>query len=146
MAFTENLKLVVKRRAHFMCCLCHSLCVEVHHIIPEAKGGPDTEANAAPLCPSCHEVFGTDPTKRKLIRQARDHWYEVCQKRYTVDPDRLEHLIERLQHVVTKEDLNCAVKKMVDLLLAVLKNSGTPMTDAAQEISDLTGNLSQAVR
>ena len=103
MAFTEKLKLAVKRRAHFMCRLCHVLYVEVHHIIPEAQGGPDTEANAAPLCPSCHELYGTDPTKRRFIRQARDNWYEVCGKRYTADPDGLAGLAERLQHVATKD-------------------------------------------
>jgi hypothetical protein len=49
MAFTETLKLTVKRKAHFSCCLCHSLGVEVHHIVPQAEGGPDTEDHAAPF-------------------------------------------------------------------------------------------------
>ena len=68
-AFTELLKLSVKKRAHFSCCLCHSLGVEVHHIIPQENDGPDTEDNAAPLCPSCHEIYGANRQKRKFIRE-----------------------------------------------------------------------------
>jgi 5-methylcytosine-specific restriction endonuclease McrA len=64
MAFTETLKLTVKRKAHFSCCLCHSLGVEVHHIVPQAEGGPDTEDNAAPLCRRCSRPL-----------RARDHGF-----------------------------------------------------------------------
>jgi hypothetical protein len=47
MPFTEITKKNVKRRAHFQCCLCRSLGVEVHHIVPQADGGSDLEGNAA---------------------------------------------------------------------------------------------------
>lgn len=83
MAFTEALKLAVKKKAHFRCCLCHAYDIEVHHIIPEGKDGPDTEENAAPLCGSCHNIYGGNPDKRKYLREARDHWYELCDKRFT---------------------------------------------------------------
>jgi hypothetical protein len=49
------------------------------------EGGPDSEENAAPLCPSCHEVYGGNPHKRKLIRESRDLWFTICEKRYTTD-------------------------------------------------------------
>src|SRR2546428_12819990 len=104
MSFAENLKLKVKRRAHFACCLCHALGVEVHHIIPQEEGGPDIEENAAPLCPSCHEAYGANPQKRKFIREARDLWYEICHKRYASDPDRLEEIKRLLQNTVSYED------------------------------------------
>ena len=68
MPFSEALKLSMKRRAHFSCCLCHTLGVEVHHIVPRADGGSDDEDNAAPLCPTCHETYGANPIKRKFIR------------------------------------------------------------------------------
>jgi 5-methylcytosine-specific restriction endonuclease McrA len=64
MAFSEQLNLAAKKRAHFRCCLCHALYVEIHHIIPESESGPDTEDNAAPLCPSCHETYGANSEKR----------------------------------------------------------------------------------
>ncbi len=82
MPFAEKLKLEIRRKAHFKCCLCHSLGVEIHHIIPEAEKGPDTEDNAAPLCPTCHDIYGDNPKKRKFIKEARDLWYELCEHRF----------------------------------------------------------------
>lgn len=82
MTFSEELKRRVRRRAHFKCCLCHQLGVDIHHIVPQAECGPDTEDNAAPLCPSCHDTYGANPVKRKFIREARDLWYELCNSRF----------------------------------------------------------------
>lgn len=31
---------------------CHE--VDVHHIWPQGKGGPDTDANKVPICPTGH--------------------------------------------------------------------------------------------
>ncbi|MDS4026804.1 MAG: HNH endonuclease signature motif containing protein [Candidatus Contendobacter sp.] len=92
MAFTEETKLAVKRKSHFMCCLCHALGIEIHHIVPQAEGGEDTDDNAAPLCPSCHETYGANSVKRKFIREARDFWYELCEQRYAADPKYLDGL------------------------------------------------------
>jgi HNH endonuclease len=83
MAFSESVKKNVKRKAHFMCCLCKSIDIEVHHIIPQEEKGPDSEDNAAPLCPSCHETYGGNPRKRKLIRDAKKLWLEICEKKYS---------------------------------------------------------------
>jgi HNH endonuclease len=105
MAFSDAIKTKIRRRSHFSCCLCHSLGVEIHHIIPEADGGQDSEENGAPLCPSCHETYGANPEKRKFIREARDFWYEVCAKRFISDTDQLSALSETLKTVATKEDL-----------------------------------------
>ena len=38
--------------------------------------------NAAPLCQNCHDQFGANPEKRKTIRNMRDWWYEVCDRKY----------------------------------------------------------------
>jgi hypothetical protein len=56
--------------------------VQVHHIIPEEHGGPDTIDNAAPLCPNCHDYFGANPTKRKEIKHMRDWWYQKVEQMY----------------------------------------------------------------
>jgi hypothetical protein len=56
------------------------LFVEIHHIIPQAEGGPDVEDNAAPLCASCHSAYGANPVKRRDIRDARDLWYEIVER------------------------------------------------------------------
>lgn len=97
MAFSEALKTKIRKQAHFCCCLCHAVDVEVHHIIPEAENGPDNEDNAAPLCASCHNIYGANPQKRKFIREARDHWYEVCRKRFQSDPSGLEEIRQLLR-------------------------------------------------
>jgi len=115
MAFTETLKLAIKRKAHFSCCLCHSLDVEVHHIIPESEDGPDTYDNAAPLCPSCHETYGANPQKRKFIREARDFWYELCDRRYASDAGRLDRVLKIVQRSASKDDISEAISKIEEL-------------------------------
>jgi HNH endonuclease len=103
--FSEATKLSVRRKGHLRCCLCHDIGVEIHHIVPQAEGGSDDEDNAAPLCPTCHEKYGANPTKRKFIREARDLWYEICEQRFADDPSRLDDIRRALENVATKEDL-----------------------------------------
>lgn len=81
MAFSEKIKLLAKQKSAFRCCLCHKPFVEIHHIIPQAEGGADKLDNAAPLCSSCHDLYGGNPEKRKTIRQMRDYWWEIIEKR-----------------------------------------------------------------
>jgi len=148
MGFSESLKLKVNRKAYFRCCLCHALGVEIHHIIPEAEDGPDTEDNAAPLCPSCHETYGSNPQKRKFIREARDFWYEVCEKRFASDGDRLEEIANAVQQVATKDDLVEAVDQILSFQQIVNRvitqiadnedprRSGEDILDALEEMFD----------
>jgi HNH endonuclease len=100
-AFSEALKKRVRQKAHYRCCLCRAVLVEVHHIVPEGEGGSDEEDNAAPLCPSCHEIFGANPTKQKMIREARDWWYETCGQLYTPGSEGLADVVE----AVLREEL-----------------------------------------
>ena len=65
--------------------------VEIHHIVPQKDGGPDDDDNAAPLCPGCHETHGGNPDRRKVIREARDHWYAICDKRFAGDGEAVGH-------------------------------------------------------
>lgn len=82
MSFPEPIKQEVKRKANFTCCWCQDRRnkVDVHHIIPESEGGPDDIENAAPLCGSCHALYGKNPDLRKEIKSRRDLWYETCDK------------------------------------------------------------------
>ena len=77
--FTEGLKKKVRNRADLRCCIagCHKPDIDIHHIVPRADGGENTEDNAAPLCAGCHRTYGRDPTKRKMIREHRDKWYKT---------------------------------------------------------------------
>lgn len=106
MAFPESVTKEVKRKAHFHCCLCKALGVEIHHIVPQAEHGPNTLENAAPLCPSCHETYGANQTKRKFIREARDLWYEICEKRYAPDASLLQEVREAVSSTASKGDLS----------------------------------------
>jgi hypothetical protein len=117
MAFTAALVRDVRRRAHFQCCLCKTVGVEVHHIVPKAEGGKDTPDNAAPLCPSCHEIYGANRTKRKLIREARTLWYEICDRRYAPDASLLQKVHVAVTNAASKADISLLrdeIAKMVD--------------------------------
>lgn len=89
MPFSESTKLNVKKKANFTCCWCQNRLnkIAVHHIIPESAGGLDIEENAAPLCGSCHDLFGMNPNLRKEIRLRRDHWYEICSTQFELIRD-----------------------------------------------------------
>ncbi len=115
MVFTESTKLAVKRKAHFACCLCRAVGVELHHIVPQSEGGADTQENAAPLCPSCHETYGANPTKRKFIREARDFWFEICDTRYATDASRIDELQAMLRQLPTKSDLENIVARASEI-------------------------------
>ena len=145
MAFSETLKLKVRRRAHFTCCLCHALGPEVHHIVPQGEGGDDNEDNAAPLCPSCHETYGANSAKRKFIREARDCWYEICEKRYASDPDRLDEIGSMLNKAATKHDLDAAVERLVELIRGLVRESDRPTKLLSGEIAQVGGFISAGV-
>jgi len=112
MAFSEATKKEVRRKSHHACCLCKTMYVEIHHLISQKEGGSDTEENAAPLCPTCHETFGANPTEQKFIREARDMWYEICATRYSGDPDSIKEIKSKLNEVATKEDIERLVLKV----------------------------------
>jgi hypothetical protein len=107
-AFSESLKKHLRQKAHYRCCLCQAVLVEIHHIVPQAEGGSDAEDNAAPLCASCHEIYGANPTKRKFIREARDWWYETCAKRYAPGSEALADVVE----AVLREELAKTLPKL----------------------------------
>jgi hypothetical protein len=119
MPFTEHLKLTVKKRAHFRCCICQAFDVEVHHIVPQAEGGPNTEDNAAPLCPSHHETYGANPQKRKLLREARDFWYEICEKRFASSSDYSETIANLIRVVESMQETYTALSEKIESLMNI---------------------------
>jgi hypothetical protein len=96
MSFSPALKDQVRKMAAFRCCRCHEIGIDIHHIVPQAKGGSDDIDNAAPLCQNCHDRFGANPEKRKEIRQMRDFWYDVVKEKYHGDQSGVERLNETL--------------------------------------------------
>lgn len=78
-------------RSRRYCCVCHEfagLYTNVHHIIPEAQGGPNTLDNAIVLCLRCHGEAGhynpRHPIGNKYspaeLRRHRDLWWERCEQ------------------------------------------------------------------
>nr|WP_275444531.1 HNH endonuclease [Paenibacillus sp. ACRRX] len=127
MAFSEKIKLEAKRRACFRCVICHKVFVEIHHIIPQAEGGSDTIENAAPLCASCHDLFGGNPEKRKQIREMRDDWYERMERRANG---------ENVMEPIMEEHLN----------INMLKNSGVAIYHVVYEHEDFDTSASILVK
>lgn len=108
MAFSEKIINQVKEMADFMCCRCKHISFEVHHIILQKDGGPDTLDNAAPLCPNCHADFGDNPSKRKEITQMRDLWYKRVKEKYgqqsPINYDVLSSINSKLEALATNQD------------------------------------------
>ena len=88
MPFSKATKAKVLVAAARHCCVCHrykGVKVEVHHMVPESKGGDSTRANAIALCFDCHADAGHyNPehprgTKFSLeeLRLASDEWYDT---------------------------------------------------------------------
>jgi hypothetical protein len=128
MAFPERVKLEAKRRANFSCVRCKEPFVDVHHIIPQSEGGSDTIENAAPLCASCHDLFGGNPDKRKQIREMRDWWWEVCEKKNT-SPDltALKQKLDAIQSEMrsSQASISKALEDINQAYLAYHKSSGS---------------------
>src|SRR6266702_3084522 len=142
MAFTEELKQEVRQKAAFQCCRCRRIGVEIHHIIPQADGGPDTIDNAAPLCPACHEDFGANPIKRKQIREMRDWWYGRVEAMYGggVGNETLQKLSTEI--AALKEDKATDQKALGELKAKIKQLSdqiidNVTAADAAQTASEL---------
>ncbi|MFX0153182.1 MAG: BtrH N-terminal domain-containing protein [Candidatus Hodarchaeota archaeon] len=76
MPFSEKIKNEVRNKAFHRCSICHRLeTIQIHHIIPQNEGGPDDQNNATPLCTNCHKIYGSNPLKRKFLKEKRDEWY-----------------------------------------------------------------------
>jgi len=82
MDFSEKTKKEVKEKAAFRCCRCQQIGIHVHHIVPKEVGGSCDIDNAAPLCPSCHDYYGSNSLKRKEITQMRNWWYVQVEKQF----------------------------------------------------------------
>ncbi len=87
MPFSERVKYLAKSKSAFRCCVCHKPFVEIHHLIAKSEGGPSSLENAAPLCASCHDLYGGNPEKRKTLTQMRDHWWGLMDERNSLLTD-----------------------------------------------------------
>lgn len=89
MPFSNTIREEALAKAKRHCCICYQFAghpANVHPIIQESEGGPNTLENAIVLCPKCHaeaEHFNTKQSlaskysPNELVRH-RDTWDESC--------------------------------------------------------------------
>lgn len=91
MPFANDVREKVLVLSHRRCCVCHEFSgrsVNVHHIIQEADGGPNTIENAICLCLRCHAEAGHFNSRHSLgtkyspkeLHAHRDQWWRHCEK------------------------------------------------------------------
>ncbi|MCK4797937.1 MAG: HNH endonuclease [Spirochaetes bacterium] len=131
MGFLNSLKLDVKRKAHFKCCICESFeFLHVHHIIPQESDGLDTYENAAPLCTRCHDAYGDNPKKRKWITEKRDFWYDLCEnKLYNEDINQLQKTYEIIENMHTDHERRL---ETTEKTIGVLKDTVKQLNEQIQ--------------
>lgn len=90
MPFPRDVRDIALVRSHRRCCVCHEFggrSVNVHHIVQEVDGGPNTLENAICLCLMCHaeaghfnsrHPMGTKYSKLEL-KAHRDQWWKHCE-------------------------------------------------------------------
>lgn len=145
MPFNENIKQKVKERAHFKCCLCHETwATEIHHIIPESEDGPNEEDNAAPLCATCHDLYGANPEKCKFIKDNRDFWYSLCERKSPPNPEVMREINERLCNVATKNDVQNIIVYLEQKFQNIMSQPITPKEQLVR-LSDVTTSTTAAI-
>lgn len=55
MAIPKSVRDILLVEAKHRCTICSEKCFEIHHIVEQADGGTDDEANLIVLCPNCHQ-------------------------------------------------------------------------------------------
>lgn len=138
MAFSEKLKEEVRDKSDVRCALCNEPFVEIHHIIPQAEGGPDTFDNAVALCARCHDIYGGNPTKRKQLREKRDSWYKIVEAKKTSRVIHKHHVYEKIKYVYRNKPKD---EKAISIYHVVYENED--FNDAAHALIELTQSAQQ---
>ena len=121
MAFSKEIKINALVSAARYCCVCHrykGVKVEVHHILPVAKGGTDVAENAIALCFDCHADAGHYNNKHprgtkfspEELRHARDMWHFAVKANQITPPDNVDYIYSR--YLVCKS--YSAIKEICD--------------------------------
>ena len=88
MPFPQKVRVEALLKSGRCCCVCHAFAgraANVHHIIQEADGGPNTLLNAITLCERCHSEAGHYNARHPLgtkfspaeLRGHRDRWWQT---------------------------------------------------------------------
>ena len=136
MPFSEKIKEEVRYRSRNCCVICKKFFrpCEVHHILPEALGGPNTIENAVLLCRNHHAEFGHNSEFVDYITKEREKWYEYCE-RYMPNGDKINQRFEKMEaHIksleeqktpsieITKETLTTGIDTLIGNLQDIKKS------------------------
>jgi hypothetical protein len=116
--FTSKTKKEVRIATNFRCCLCRDrICTEIHHINPEKNDFN----NAIPLCDECHSLYASNPSREKMLIQARDDWYAIIKKRKE-EPDIkfIGKIFEKLEEI---EEKSISKKELLDEIQPLIIDS-----------------------
>ncbi len=131
MPFTDAIKQEVRSKAGYACCLCQlpHISLEIHHIIPQEDGGPDTIDNAVALCPTHHADLGGNREKIKRMKETRDWWYQQVEKKYNPRESTLIQQMSKdlLDPVEGLPDLKEKLKQFIDLRIHEVTALNAPM-------------------
>lgn len=149
MGFSPTIKADALTLSARHCCVCHrykGLKIEVHHIIQEADGGPNTLDNAIALCFDCHADAGhyndNHPKGTKFskpeLRKAKDAWFAIVKEHKILAPENTsDHL--HFRHMILR-DLTTAT----EIFSGNLKEFPYPSTMLLRnEIFDFVNSLAK---
>jgi len=116
MGFSPTIKQQVMTDTARHCCVCHrykGIKIEVHHLIQEADGGPNTYENAIPLCFDCHSDAGhfndRHPRGTKFsipeLINARNKWYEFVKNNPIVEKKLIPNNIHTSYYLLHSFDV-----------------------------------------
>src|SRR5262245_9432548 len=97
MPFPNGIREDALVRSGRRCCVCHEFAgraINVHHVIQESDGGPNTIDNAIVLCLRCHSEAGHFNSRHPIgtkyspseLRKHRDKWWTNVAEGRTTDP------------------------------------------------------------
>lgn len=149
MGFPPKIKQEALQLSARHCSVCHrykGIRMEVHHLVQEADGGPNTLNNAIPVCFDCHADAGhfnnRHPKGSKFsipeLKDARDKWYEFV--RTNSIPEKLiisEHIQTSYYVLHTFEILEKTLKNDFSSVNKYRGKTYLPSND----VSKLWGNL-----
>jgi hypothetical protein len=130
MPFSPSVKSKALIAAAGHCCVCHRFeagHVEVHHILPQAEGGPDTLENAIALCFDCHTWAGHYNGKHPkgsryapdMLRAAKTSWYKLV----AAGPIALVDAQVQVRYLISR-DHSVSIRLLEgDLALSPIKDS-----------------------
>lgn len=96
---------------------------DLHHIIPQSKGGKDSIDNITHLCPNCHRLAHEGKLSKMISLEEKigDSWKEFYHpRRAGINPNKNKEIKNRK----TREEIRLNYKIKTDLRIEKILNSG----------------------